>query len=86
MRWDLLGNPVVRPREGETTALGAAYLAGLAVGYWQNRDEIERNWGIDETFLRHRPAEDVARSRKGWDRALARAKVWAKPEPEDESF
>ncbi len=83
---DLLGKPVVRPREVETTALGAAYLAGLAVGYWQNRDEIERNWGIDETFLRHRPAEDVARSRKGWDRALARAKVWAKPEPEDESF
>jgi glycerol kinase len=74
---DLLGTSVVRPREVETTALGAAYLAGLAVGYWENRDEIGRNWAIDETFRRQRAPEEMSALRTGWDRALERAKGWA---------
>jgi len=45
---DMLGVPVVRPRITETTALGAAYAAGLAVGYWANRAELKRNWGVDK--------------------------------------
>ncbi len=47
---DLLGVPVVRPKVQETTALGAAYLAGLAVGYWKNTDDIRANWQIDRRF------------------------------------
>jgi glycerol kinase len=76
---DLLGTKVVRPREVETTALGAAYLAGLAVGYWESRDAIARNWAVDETFTRQRPVEEVAAMRGGWERALARAKGWERP-------
>ena len=47
---DILGVPVVRPRMTETTALGAAYAAGLAVGYWSNRDELATNWGVDKRW------------------------------------
>ncbi len=47
---DMLGVPVVRPRVTETTALGAAYAAGLAVGYWSSRDELKRNWGVDKRW------------------------------------
>lgn len=74
---DLLDTPVVRPREVETTALGAAYLAGLAVGYWDSRDEIARNWAVDETFNRHRRPEEMTALRDGWNRAVDRAKNWA---------
>ncbi|HEX2099471.1 MAG TPA: glycerol kinase GlpK, partial [Candidatus Synoicihabitans sp.] len=73
---DLLGRRVVRPREVETTALGAAYLAGLAEGYWESRDEIARNWAVDATFERQRPAEEMAKLSRGWERALERAKGW----------
>ncbi len=55
---DILGVPVVRPKVLETTALGAAYLAGLAVGYWASTDDIGRNWRIDRRF---EPAMDPAR-------------------------
>ena len=48
---DLLGVPVYRPKIIETTALGAAYLAGLAVGFWENRDEIANEWGVDRKFM-----------------------------------
>ena len=47
---DVLGVPVVRPKVAETTALGAAYAAGLAVGFWQNTDEMRANWGMDKTW------------------------------------
>jgi glycerol kinase len=63
----------------ETTALGAAYLAGLAVGYWTDRDEIARNWAVDRRFL---PEMDAARREElfaGWRRAVARAAGWAHP-------
>ena len=74
---DLLGVPVIRPRVSETTALGAAYLAGLAVGYWKDQREIARQWQSDRRF---RPAaKTVARQHliAGWNKALARARHWA---------
>ncbi|MEW6159345.1 MAG: glycerol kinase GlpK [Verrucomicrobiota bacterium] len=75
---DLLGVPVVRPRTSETTALGAAYLAGLAVGYWQNQDEIARQWQADEKFTPGMTAAVRKRLCLGWEKALERAKEWAK--------
>lgn len=76
---DILGTAVVRPVVKETTALGAAYLAGLAVGYWESRDEIARNWAADRRFL---PGMDGARRDHlyaTWRRAVARAAGWATP-------
>ncbi len=76
---DLLGVPVVRPRVTETTALGAAYLAGLAVGYWRDEAEIAAQWQADRRFF---PALKPAARRRhlaGWTRALARAKRWEEP-------
>jgi glycerol kinase len=73
---DLLNVPVVRPKVAETTALGAAYLAGLAVGFWKNQADIARQWQVDKRFT---PAmKSAARNRiaKGWARALGRAKAW----------
>ncbi len=75
---DLLGTPVVRPKSVETTALGAAYLAGLAVGYWESRDDITRNWAVDTTFQPARPKAEMTALRGDWDRALERAKGWEK--------
>jgi len=72
----LLNVPVVRPKVAETTALGAAYLAGLAVGFWKNQADIARQWQVDKRF---KPAmKPAARSKitKGWVRALSRAKAW----------
>jgi glycerol kinase len=77
---DILGMPVVRPVVKETTALGAAYLAGLAVGYWTSRAEIEVNWAADRRFL---PEMESARREHlyaGWRRAVARASGWATPQ------
>ena len=70
---DILGVPVVRPRVTETTALGAAYLAGLAVGYWSNADEIDRQWQVERRF---EPAivEAKVQARAEWKRALERAR------------
>jgi glycerol kinase len=73
---DLLNVPVVRPKIAETTALGAAYLAGLAVGYWKNQAEIARQWQVDARF---KPAMSPAARKKvasGWAKALSRAKDW----------
>lgn len=77
---DLLGVPVVRPQVSETTALGAAYLAGLAVGYWKDREEIASHWQIEKTFT---PAMERARAAelcRQWQRALERAKGWQEAE------
>ena len=74
---DLLGVPVVRPKVLETTALGAAYLAGLAVGYWQSDADIGTNWRSDRRFEPQMPAAQAAEMRAHWDRAVARAKGWA---------
>jgi glycerol kinase len=75
---DLLGVPVVRPKVTETTALGAAYLAGLAVGFWRSPEDVERNWQIDRRF-ESRMSRDAAAARMAeWQRAVARARDWAR--------
>jgi glycerol kinase len=74
---DILGVPVVRPKVLETTALGAAYLAGLAVGYWSSDADIVSNWQIDRRFVPSMPGDRVAQLRTGWDKAVARSKSWA---------
>ncbi|SFD61550.1 glycerol kinase GlpK [Massilia yuzhufengensis] len=74
---DLLGVPVARPHVIETTALGAAYLAGLAVGYWESRDDIARQW---RTERRYEPMMDAGRRQElmaRWARAVEHAKGWA---------
>ncbi len=74
---DLLGVPVVRPRITETTALGAAYLAGLATGFWKDEAEIAALWERERVF-EPRMGRDEARSRlAGWKRAVERARGWA---------
>ncbi len=73
---DVLGVPVIRPQVAETTALGAAYAAGLAVGFWQSTDEMRQNWGEDKSW---QPGEDdVARVRyyKQWKKAVTRSFDW----------
>jgi glycerol kinase len=73
---DLLGVPVVRPIVTETTALGAAYLAGLAAGVWATTDEIAGHWRSDHTFEPRRAGSEAARLRERWQDALLRAKGW----------
>ena len=75
---DLLRVPVVRPRTTETTALGAAYLAGLAVGFWKNRDEIAALWRAERTFRFRATAGAMKRLQTDWRRAVQRAKAWAR--------
>jgi glycerol kinase len=76
---DLLGVPVARPVVTETTALGAAYLAGLAVGYWKGVDEIGRQRRVDKVFEPKLPRERAQELRAGWKRAVERAKGWEAP-------
>ena len=73
---DLLNVPVVRPRVAETTALGAAYLAGLAVGFWKSQADIARQWQVDKRFAPSMKSAARTRIAKGWERALGRAKAW----------
>jgi len=73
---DLMGVPVLRPKVAETTALGAAYLGGLAVGYWKSRDAIARQWKVDATFKPSMRPKEVQRLTRSWDKALERAKDW----------
>lgn len=72
---DLLNCPVVRPQVTETTALGAAYLAGLAVGMWESQEEIARQWQVERTF-QVTPACESAELKRQWSRAVARSKNW----------
>ena len=74
---DLLGVAAVRPRISETTALGAAYLAGLAVGYWSNIGELESQWQLDRRFSPAMERADVEQCTAGWQRAVNAAKAWA---------
>ena len=74
---DLLGVPVRRPVVGETTALGAAYLAGLAVGYWDGLDDVRRNWALDREFAPQRPRAEVDHLYAGWKKAVSRSLGWA---------
>jgi glycerol kinase len=74
---DILGVPVVRPMVAETTALGAAYLAGLAVGYWRDAGELAANWKIDRRFEPAMSRDRAASLMAGWSKAVERAKRWA---------
>jgi glycerol kinase len=75
---DLLGVPVVRPRVTETTALGAAYLAGLATGFWRDEAQIASLWARERTFEPRIP-RDLAEARlAGWRRAVERSRDWAR--------
>ncbi|TWU57905.1 glycerol kinase GlpK [Rubripirellula reticaptiva] len=73
---DILQVPVVRPKVIETTALGAAYLAGLAVGFWNDVSEIADVWQTDRVFQPSMPADEVARRRARWAEALQRSLAW----------
>jgi glycerol kinase len=73
---DVLGVPVRRPVVAETTALGAAYLAGLAVGYWNDVGDVQRNWALDREFTPAMPAERRDALYRRWQRAVARAREW----------
>jgi glycerol kinase len=73
---DILGVPVLRPLVSETTALGAAYAAGLAVGFWKNLDELRENWGRDRTWQPQMPEDTRARLYSGWKRAVERSFGW----------
>jgi glycerol kinase len=75
---DICGGEVLRPRCVETTAMGAAYLAGLAVGYWGSLDEIRKNWAVDRSFTPGISDEERNKRLKGWQKAVACAGGWAK--------
>ena len=75
---DLLGVPVIRPKITETTALGAAYLAGLAVGFWKDRGEIEQHWQIETKFEPKMSNNQIEKLYYGWLEAVNRSKGWVK--------
>jgi glycerol kinase len=77
---DLLDLPVERPAVRETTALGAAYLAGLAVGFWSGPEELHDHWALERRFMPSMsPAERTLR-RRMWARAVDRVRGWARPD------
>jgi glycerol kinase len=79
MQANLLGVPVVRPAVTETTALGAAYLAGLAVGYWPSVEAISGQWKVDRRFEPGMPRRAARALRERWTAALGRSKGWEQP-------
>lgn len=79
---DILGVTVHRPTIQETTALGAAYFAGLAVGFWKNVEEIKTQWSVDRCFTPDKKQEETGKLLKGWKKALSRARSWAETEDE----
>jgi glycerol kinase len=74
---DVLNVPVLRPRTIETTALGAAYAAGLAVGYWQDLEDLRRNWGVTRTWTPAMPAARRQALVASWRKAVGRSLDWA---------
>ena len=74
---DIIDAPVQRPRCVETTAMGAAYLAGLAVGYWKDREDVRKNWAIERTFTPGISAEQRDKRLRGWNKAVKCALGWA---------
>ena len=75
---DIIQAPVNRPQCVETTAMGAAYLAGLAVGYWSDKEEVIKNWAIDQIFEPKISEEECKKRLKGWKKAVKYAYGWAK--------
>ena len=77
---DLINSPVERPSCIETTAMGAAYLAGLAVGYWKSKEDVVKNWSIDRVFEPRISEEERDKKLRGWKKAVRYAFDWAKEE------
>ncbi len=77
---DMLGVPILRPKVSETTALGAAYLAGLAVGFWKSEHEVTANWEVDRVFNPEMSRDQVGQLRSRWHEALKRARDWEEHE------
>jgi glycerol kinase len=73
---DILGVPVIRPTVAETTALGAAYAAGLAVGFWAKVEDLRANWGKDHEWTPQMGADERASLYKGWKKAVTRTFDW----------
>ena len=79
---DMIDAPVNRPACVESTAIGAAYLAGLAVGYWKDKEEIKTNWQIGKTYMPKMPLNIREKKIKGWRKAVRHALLWAEDEEE----
>ena len=77
---DIINAPVERPKCVETTAMGAAYLAGLAVGYWKSKEDVINNWAIDKVFMPGISEEERNHKVKGWNKAEKYSFGWAKEE------
>ena len=75
---DIINTPVRRPECVETTAMGASYLAGLAVGFWKSKEDVVRNWSIDREFMPMMDDESRARELAGWHQAVGSTRGWAK--------
>lgn len=75
---NIINAPVNRPQCVETTAMGAAYFAGLAVGYWESKEDVIKNWAIDKTFEPKIDEEQRSKMIKGWNKAVKYAYGWAK--------
>ena len=73
---DILGVPVVRPKISETTALGAAYAAGLAIGFWENLDDLRHNWQISQIWKPQMKPDQREKLYKGWRKAVERTFNW----------
>jgi glycerol kinase len=75
---DILGIPIEKPLITEMTALGAAYLAGLGVGFWKSKEEIAKHWKLDRTFEPNMNEDKKESLYAGWKRAVERSFAWAK--------
>ncbi len=75
---DIINTNVVRPSCVETTAMGASYLAGLAVGYWSSKEDVIKNWSVDKEFKPDMTDEARVKALKGWSQAVAATRGWAK--------
>jgi glycerol kinase len=75
---DILNTKTIRPKVVETTAMGAAFLAGLAVGFWKNEEEIQEIWQIDKSFYPSKEREKIQENIKEWYKAIAAVQFWAK--------
>jgi glycerol kinase len=73
---DILDVPVIRPRVSETTALGAAYAAGLAVGYWKSVNDLRANWAADKTWTPRMDEATRGKLYRGWQKAVTRTFDW----------
>ncbi len=80
---ETLQSPVIRPKQLETTALGAAYLAGLAVGFWKDLNELQMQWAKDKTFIPKITPSKMGKSIRKWEKALSKAKTWIDEDDEE---